>query len=422
MVDIRELARQGGVSVATVSRALNGHPEVNARTRQRIIELAARLGYQPSQAARALVRGRSDMIGLIWDTSYEAEGRRQPFLQDLLTGVKRALSNSGYHLLLLSTVPVLPGGVTASPDSPSRGSGAPAAVPAARGRRRTSETAEADPETGSEAASESKDPASDAPRTGGSATNPPRPEVDVDAYVRVARQHRLAAVLLMGVDEHHPAVTALVEAEIPCVGLDLPVRGPRATYVTSDNRVGATRAVRHLHRLGHTRIATITGPMDLMPAVERLAGYRLELARLGLPERPEYIRHGDFFLASGYRCARELLALDEPPTALFAAGDEMAIGAMRAAYDAGLSVPEDLAIVGFDDVEAATLVRPALTTVVQDREGLSVAAVDALRELIDSPVAVATEDGTPAVRPAHRIVATRLEVRESCGARVSRSS
>lgn len=363
MVDIRELARQSGVSVATVSRALNGHPEVSAATRQRIVDLADRLGYQPSQAARALVRGRSDMIGLIWDTSYEAEGRRQPFLQDMLTGVKRALSNSGYHLMLLSTV---------------------------------------------------------ASRT---------EAADVEAYVRVARQHRLAAVLLMGIDEHHPAVTALVDAaEVPCVGLDLPVHGPRATYVTSDNRVGAARAVRHLHSLGHSRIATITGPMDLMPATERLDGYRYELARLGLPYSPEYVRNGDFFLASGYRCAQELLALPSPPTALFAAGDEMAIGALQAALDAGLRVPEDLAVVGFDDVEAAGLVRPGLTTIAQDREGLARAAVGALRDLIDQPRTAARQaaggaggGGDEAPQPASvtlpppRIVATKLLVRASCG-------
>lgn len=350
MVDIRELARQSGVSVATVSRALNGQPDVNAETRARIVALAERLGYRPSQPARALVRGRSDLVGLIWDTGYETEGRRHPFLQDLLTGLKRALGNTGHHLILLT-------------------------------------------------------PMRDASRQ----------DIDVESYLRTVRQHRLAGVLLMGVDERHPAVTALVDAEVPCVGLDLEVRGPRATYVTSDNRVGAAHAVRHLHELGHTRIATVTGPMDLMPSVERLAGYRYELARLGLPYRPEYVAHGDFFLDSGNRCAQQLLELPHPPTAAFVAGDEMAIGAIQSLLDAGRAVPGDLAIVGFDDVESASLVRPALTTVAQDREALAIAAVEALHELIAVPERSRRQGGAE-VWPAHRIVSTRLVVRGSCGA------
>src|SRR5579875_2795097 len=99
---IRELARECGVSVATVSRALNGHPEVSDATRRLVREAAERLGYRPSQSARALVRGRSETVGLLWDTGYDASGRRHPFLLALLVGVKRALSSAGRHLLLLN--------------------------------------------------------------------------------------------------------------------------------------------------------------------------------------------------------------------------------------------------------------------------------------------------------------------------------
>jgi hypothetical protein len=196
----------------------------------------------------------------------------------------------------------------------------------------------------------------------------------------------------MAVDPHHPAITALVAAQVPCVGLDLPVRGPRATYVTSDNRRGAATAVRHLHGRGHRRIATITGHLHMLPAAERLAGYRYEVARLGLPYRKEYVVQGDFFLPSGYECMGRLLRLAEPPTALFAAGDEMAIGAMHAIADAGLRVPEDVAIVGFDDIEAASLVRPALTTIAQDRRAFGAAAVAAL---VDAMAAGGEVDDAP---------------------------
>ncbi len=338
MIDIRELARRSGVSAATVSRALNDRADVSPQTRARILELAAELGYSPSQPARTLVRKRSDTIGLIWDTGYEQDGSRSPFLQDLLVALKRPLSDAGYHLMLLATA---------------------------------------------------------------------ESEAAVDTYLRAARQHSLDGVILMGVDERHPAITALIEAAVPCVAVDLPLRGARATYVSSDNRTGAASAVSHLHALGRRRIAIINGPLSLMPASERLAGYRYQSAMLGLPYRPEYVAHGDFFLASGYEATRRLLALPEPPDAIFAAGDEMAIGAMHAIFDGGLSVPADIAVVGFDDIETASLVRPALTTVAQAPVDLCTSAVDALMTII----------GGGESQP--RILPTRLVVRASCGASVA---
>ena len=327
MVDIRELARRSGVSVATVSRALNGRPDVSAATRARIAELAEELGYRPSEAARALVRGTSDVVGLVWDTWYESVGQRHPFLAELLTGLKRALAKSGFHLMMLTR----------------------------------------------------------------------KDQAETDTYLGVARQHRLAAVLMMGAEPDDPAVRALLGSEVPCVGLDLKLEGVRTSYVTSSNEAGAAQAVSYLHQLGHTRIGTITGPLDLMPARQRLQGYRDQLARLGLPTDPKLVGHGDFFLSSGYQLASEMLSSERPPTALFVSGDEMAIGAMHAAGDLGRSVPGDLAIIGFDDIEAASLVRPALSTIAQDSDALATAAVELLAEMQDPAAAV-----TP------RVVPTRL--------------
>lgn len=362
MVDIRELARRSGVSPATVSRALNDRAEVSSATRRRVLELAEELGYSPNQPARTLVRRRSDMIGLIWDTGYSNEGRRHPFLLDLFVGIRQALTAGGFHLMVLSTAADV----------------------------------------------------ADAP--------------GVDAYVRAARQHSLDGVIVMGVDEGHPAITSLVDSGLACVAVDLPLQRGRTTYVTSDNRTGAASAVRHLHSLGHRAIATIAGPPELMPAAERLAGYRYQMARSGLVPRPEHIVHGDFFLASGYERARQLISLPEPPTAIFVAGDEMAIGALHALADAGLTVPGDMSIVGFDDIEAAGLVRPALTTVAQDLVGIGAGAVAALLDAIGTADtdtrtdadAGSGPDGTPRRRAARAaaplLVPTRLIVRASCGA------
>lgn len=377
-MDIREVARRSGVSVATVSRALNNRPDVSPATRERVVLIARELGYQPNQQARTLVRRRSDLVGVLWDTSYLATRGQHPFLQDLLVGLKEAFAETGHHLMLLVTA-----------------------------------------------------------------------DAGTDSYVRVARQHSLDGLVLMGVDEHLAAISALLASGRPCVGIDLPLHGPRAGYVTSDNRAGAEAAVAHLHGLGHRRIATITGPLDLMPAAERLAGYRSQLARLGLSYRPDYVQQGDFFLTSGETCMRRLLALDEPPTAVFVAGDEMAIGALHALADAGVDVPGAVSIVGYDDIEAAALVRPGLTTIAQDRAALASAAAAMLAELIAShptdarrlagppaptdlgqpdpgqpddagqPVGPAAAGGGAAAGEetgtAPRVVPSRLVIRQSCG-------
>jgi LacI family transcriptional regulator len=344
MAGIRELARECGVSVATVSRALNGHPEVNDETRRQIQQAAERLGYRPSQSARALVRGRSDAVGLLWDSWYETAGRRHPFLLSLLVGIKLALSDVGRHLILLNV------------DADRQG-----------------------------------------PRT----------------YLTTARQFQLDGVIVMGVNEHRPALVELLESGLPCVAIDSNITGPRAGCVTSDNRAGAMEAVRHLYGLGHRRIATITGPLDMMPAASRLAGFEQAVSELGLNLPKQYVQTGDFFMDSGYACGSRLAKLPESrrPTAVFVAGDEMALGAMHAFADAGLDVPGDIAVVGFDDIEAAGLVRPTLTTVAQDSLALGAVAVDTLLHFVNSELVLGRPATTgPILAP------TRLVVRQSCGA------
>jgi LacI family transcriptional regulator len=344
MAGIKDLARECGVSVATVSRALNGHPEVSVETRRQIQQAAERLGYRPSQSARALVRGRSDAVGLLWDSGYESAGRRHPFLLSLLVGLKQALNDVGRHLILLNV---------------------------------------------------------DVDRQG------PR------AYLDTARQFQLDGVIVMGVDDHRPALHELVESGLPCVAIDHDIAGPRAGCVTSDNRTGAVEAVRHLHALGHSRIATITGPPDLMPAARRVEGFRQAVGELGLDLPDQFVQTGDFFMDSGYACGKRLAKLPKScrPTAVFVAGDEMALGAMHAFADAGLDVPSDIAVVGFDDIEAAGLVRPTLTTVAQDSPALAAAAVTALLDFVDN-----APGDEPAPAPEGPILTpTRLVIRQSCG-------
>jgi len=239
------------------------------------------------------------------------------------------------------------------------------------------------------------------------------PQEPDTAYVQAVRRHNLEGVIMLTTPPDDHCLRTLAASSVPCAGIDTSYTGPLTVRVSSDNAAGAEAAVRHLHDLGHRRIATVTGPLQLPPAAERLAGYRRACAALGLRVPGEYVVEGDFFLASGESAGRRLLALPEPPTAIFAAGDQMAIGAMHAAADAGLTVPADLAVVGFDDIDAASLVRPALSTVAQDQRALGEAAVAALRDMLDAgPSAAARSEPEPP-----RIVPTRLLVRGSSGAR-----
>jgi LacI family transcriptional regulator len=209
------------------------------------------------------------------------------------------------------------------------------------------------------------------------------PEDGARSYLRRCRAHQVDGVVLMGVGENDPDVRKLARSSIPCIAVDLDLVGRRAGYVVSDNHAGAAQAVRHLHSLGHSRIATITGMMTTKAGVDRLVGFRNELERLNLPYRDDYIQEGDFYVETGYDGTRALLALPEPPTAVFAASDLMAVGALRAAAEAGYSVPDDLSIVGFDDIQLARLLQPALTTIRQDKTGLGTAAADAVIRMIE---------------------------------------
>ena len=235
------------------------------------------------------------------------------------------------------------------------------------------------------------------------------PGGDPTAYLVRARQLRLEGVVLLGVNPRDPAVETLAASTLPCVGVDLDIRGPRSTWITSDNIGGAATAVRHLYETGRRRIATITGPMQFRPSVERLLGFRREMSRLGLGCPAEYTVEGDFFAAGGEGAMRRLLSLPEPPDAVFVAGDLMAVGALHAAAEAGIKVPTDVGIVAFDDVQVAGYTQPRLTTMRQDTGRFGAVAAEQLLALCARPE---DEHGPPPV-----VLPTRLVVRDSCGAR-----
>jgi LacI family repressor for deo operon, udp, cdd, tsx, nupC, and nupG len=159
------------------------------------------------------------------------------------------------------------------------------------------------------------------------------------------------------------------------------VTGLRVPNVRIDNVAAAAAATVHLVRLGHRSIAIVTGPPGNPVVKDRVRGYRQQMQRAGLPVLAEHQVIGDFSLESGYRGMQQLLALSRKPTAVFCANDEMAMGAIRAVKESGRRVPEEISIVGFDDLRFAEYVDPPLTTVRQARHEIGETAMRLMLEV-----------------------------------------
>jgi DNA-binding LacI/PurR family transcriptional regulator len=198
----------------------------------------------------------------------------------------------------------------------------------------------------------------------------------------------------------------LAAARIPLVMIDPATEpGDGIRSVGTTNWLGGMTATRHLIELGHRRIAMIGGPPGLWSSQARLDGYRAALQAAGLSLDEAFIRQGDFMVTAGRARARELLALPEPPTAVVAGNDSQAFGVLQALGERGLRAPDDLSVIGFDDVPVASWATPALTTI---RQPLAAMAATAFRMLRSDPATAAGE-------PHHIELATMLIVRDSTG-------
>ncbi|MFC4601767.1 LacI family DNA-binding transcriptional regulator [Cohnella hongkongensis] len=328
--NIRDVAKAAGVSVATVSKVLNGYTTVNKQTKEKVLQCVRELQFRPNLAARSLVGRRSMTIGIFLTT-----GLAHPFFTRILAGMEQALQKRGYDLIYLAQM------------------------------------------------SWSKE----------------------YSLVRHCQSRNVEGVVVFGFDQGGADFGELIESRIPAVFIDLDIREGRAGYISSDNLEAAERAVAYLAGLNHRKISYLSGNEYSYANRQRLAGYRAGLAGAGLAWREEYVTKGDYTRETGYQAMQELLALPEPPTAVVCCSDMSAIGAIDAIRDAGLSVPKEVSVIGFDDIELAGYVRPALTTVRQDMMTIGRRAIELLDELIvDESLA-----------PPEVIVPTELVVRESCG-------
>jgi len=285
VVTIKDVAREAKVSVATVSRALNGSADVTPATRARIERAATRLRYVPMGAARSLVTRRTQAVGALLPDLFGE------FFSELIRGIDLAARAHGLHLLVSS----------------SHG------------------------------------------------------DADEAAVALRAMQGRVDGVLIMSPHVDAAFLRKHLADSVPAVLLDSAPREPRCPHVNIDNIGGARAMTQHLLALGHRKLAFIEGPEGNRDARERRRGFEQTIAaQHGATAR--YLK-GDYSEESGYHAGRALLSGHKRPDAVFAANDMMAIGCLSAFNEAGVQVPEEIALTGFDDIPIARYTHPPLTTV-----------------------------------------------------------
>lgn len=209
---------------------------------------------------------------------------------------------------------------------------------------------------------------------------------------------------MLAIDQSDPRIQALIEAKIPTVFVDTMGEGSHATYAQSNHLEGASQIAEHLLALGHRRIAFLIEPLSNPTSTERLLGCQQVMARAGIPFDPGLLCQVEWSTDEAYQAARVFLSRRRDFTAIVAGSDMMAIGILRALHEAGLRVPEDVSLTGFDDVVLSQYTTPPLTTIRQDKEALGSGAVQRLIALIE-------EEGN--VSPL--IVPSQLVVRASTG-------
>jgi LacI family transcriptional regulator len=228
-------------------------------------------------------------------------------------------------------------------------------------------------------------------------------------YIDVLVGQRVDGVVIAPYDSDIRNLSKLRERDIPTVIVDRRVEGWDVDSVYGDSLSGAKAVVQHLINLGHRRIAMLSGPMNASTAEDRLAGYRMALAEAGISLNPRLIRQGEYRITSGEELTHQMLDEGLDPSAIFAANNAIAMGVIQALVARGLRIPQDIALVCFDDLPYVSLLFPFLTVVVQPAYDMGVNAAQLLLSRLDSEVSL---------QPRHVVLPTRLLVRHSCGSRM----
>jgi LacI family transcriptional regulator len=232
------------------------------------------------------------------------------------------------------------------------------------------------------------------------------PEHERKTISQIAYGGLIDGVIVSSMQMDDPLIERLSESRTPFVTIGRHPTNESINYVDVDNRIGAYHGVAYLLRTGRKRIAIVNGPENTIASWDRFHGYQDALRERGLPVVPELVAAGDFSDAGGYLAMERLLRIDmaRRPDAVFVASDAMALACMRAIHEAGLSIPKDIAVLGFDDIPAASTCNPPLTTIRQPIQRTGSVAAEMLIDLIEHP-------GSP---PRRVVLPTQLVIRSSC--------
>lgn len=312
LVTRNDVAREAGVSTATVSYVVNNGPRpVAPETRRRVLETIRKLNYKPNSIARNLRRQRTSALALIIPDNLN------PFFAEVSRGVEKVAIENGYTVMLCH-----------SDYQPER----------------------------------------------------------ERQYVDVLRAERVAGVIWFPATVNREVANQLSEYGVPCVILDGEIPGSICPSVQADNWRGGYLAARHLLELGHSRMGYIARPFESHQTQERINGLQAALREYSVSEDQVLIARGGFRLEEGKAAAEHLLGMDPDLTAILGYNDMMAIGAMRAIYERGLRVPEDISVVGFNDIPQAAFTYPSLTTIRQPKFEMGMRGVRQLLDLIEGKV------------------------------------
>jgi LacI family transcriptional regulator len=333
--DIRTIALAAKVSIATVSRVMNHVPTVDPKIAKRVWAVIGEHNYIPNTQARALVSGRSRLLGLIISEI------TNPFFPELIQGFEDIAVEHGYEILIGST---------------------------------------------------NYDPAR------------------MSHCIRRMLERKVEGVAVMTFGIEQPLLDQFAHRNIPLIFIDAGPDSSRVSLLKVDYHHGIRQGVQHLAALGHRAIAFITGPMQLHSAQSRAAAFSTSLAECGILPNPANIVEGDHTLEGGIAAMDKLLACDPVPTAVMCSNDMTAIGVLHKLYRKGLRVPDDISVIGFDDIHIAEVTVPPLTTVQMSRFDIARAAVGALRAHAE-----AVTESQKAAIPREIPIQTNLVVRESTG-------
>ncbi|PXV60009.1 LacI family transcriptional regulator [Halanaerobium congolense] len=200
--------------------------------------------------------------------------------------------------------------------------------------------------------------------------------------LELMRKKQVDGIVLSFNSNTRNLINQAFDDKIPIVQIDRKINGLKCPSVLIDNFYSGYSAAKHLIDRGHRKIAHITGRKDILNSIERLSGYKKAFQEGGLKVYEKYIINGQQTIESGYKKMNLLLKMDQIPTAVFVANDLMAIGAYEAIFDKKMDIPKDISIIGHDDINMASIIRPKLTTVVQPKYDMGVNAVDLLVKLI----------------------------------------